>query len=254
MLQPGKELVSHTIAMALASPTECTLTQLIADYGLTEIGILEAVIYVKGVTENWQLECNPPIGLGGLDDTRVLKRRSGQGNLEIALSEIQKGENDNVEFKETLFLDVKRFSFTKDLSQCFSEELIHSSLKTIAAFLNSGGGVLYIGVDDKGNINGVDRELQLLPLKEKNDIDGWQLFFWSQVEKYFVSGKNVISYLSVEIIALGGVRFARVVVGRRDRIVFIKKNNIDTLYIRSGNRTLSVQYCDIEDHFLISKR
>lgn len=254
MKKPDRELVCHTIVLALTSPTECTLAQLIADYGLVESDILAAVSYVKEVANYWQLECNPPIGVGGLEDIRVLKRKSGPGNLEIAFNEIKGGENDKVEFKETLCLDVRKFESTKELSQCYSEDVIHSSLKTIAAFLNTGGGILYIGVKDNGFIAGIDCEFGLIPLKGKQDLDGWQLYFWSQIEKYFAVGKSISSYLRIEIMKINDVNLARIVVGQRDRIAFLKKGGSDVLYLRSGNRTLSIPYGEIEDHFILSRR
>ena len=63
---------------------------------------------------------------------------------------IEKGENENVEFKSTL-----RWSLDK--------EQIHRGvemawLKTIVAFLNSNGGTLIVGVDDRGNVIGYEKD------------------------------------------------------------------------------------------------
>lgn len=64
---------------------------------------------------------------------------------------IRDGENQKVEFKETLSLDVK--SLTKE------KHLEHSVLKTIAGFLNAEGGLLFIGVHDSGTVTGLQDEL-----------------------------------------------------------------------------------------------
>lgn len=65
---------------------------------------------------------------------------------------IREGESKNVEFKETFSLDVRKQTKEKDIKA--------SSIKTIAAFLNSDGGVLLIGVNDSGVITGLDTEIE----------------------------------------------------------------------------------------------
>jgi hypothetical protein len=64
------------------------------------------------------------------------------------------GESTTLEFKSTLRWDVIQNKVNKDLQ--------FSTLKTMAAFLNSDGGTLIIGVDDNQNICGLERDLQTL--------------------------------------------------------------------------------------------
>ena len=64
------------------------------------------------------------------------------------------GESMVLEFKSTLQWDVLRNRRNK--------ELRHSVLKTIAAFMNSEGGTLIIGIEDNGDIFGLDKDLNLL--------------------------------------------------------------------------------------------
>ncbi|SKC49403.1 ATP-binding protein [Paraburkholderia hospita] len=68
-------------------------------------------------------------------------------------SVIMSGESKTVEFKESLSLDIK-----KQTKEKYIED---SAIKTIAAFLNTDGGVLLIGVDDSGNVNGVEKEIDM---------------------------------------------------------------------------------------------
>ena|ERR1022692_468528 len=49
-----------------------------------------------------------------------------------------------------------------------------SVTKTIAAFLNSSGGTLLIGVDDSGTVLGIEPDLEYCQLG-KQDADGWLL-------------------------------------------------------------------------------
>lgn len=65
---------------------------------------------------------------------------------------IADGENKTTEFKETLSLDVKSGK---------KESYIElSAFKTIAAFLNTNGGTLLVGVNDSGQVTGIDEEIE----------------------------------------------------------------------------------------------
>ena len=74
---------------------------------------------------------------------------------EVTLDElIAEGENEELEFKETLRWDVRQDVVNKAL-----EKVI---LKTIAAFANAQGGRLLIGVDDQGKVPGLERDYKSL--------------------------------------------------------------------------------------------
>lgn len=67
---------------------------------------------------------------------------------------IQSGENHNVEFKTTLRYDLKSNQINKELEQVV--------LKTIAAFSNSRGGTLILGVTDDYEIVGLENDYNTL--------------------------------------------------------------------------------------------
>lgn len=87
-------------------------------------------------------------------------KRKSQISLEEGL---KRGESQTVEFKETLEFDVK--------SNGPSQGVLKSNLKTVAAFLNSTGGTLFIGVSDIHEIKGLERDFRFC--KGKN-VDGFQ--------------------------------------------------------------------------------
>ena len=74
---------------------------------------------------------------------------------------INQGENHTLEFKETLQYNIH--TKKKD------NEILNSSLKTIAGFLNANGGTLLIGVSDDGNTNGIDKDLKILGTSASED-------------------------------------------------------------------------------------
>jgi len=92
-----------------------------------------------------------------LNDIRANEqKKGGQADLaKIPISElIKQGESHTLEFKETLEYDTHQNQGNKDV--------LHSSLKTIAGFLNAKGGSMLIGVDDLGKIRGVERDLSII--------------------------------------------------------------------------------------------
>jgi predicted HTH transcriptional regulator len=72
----------------------------------------------------------------------------GQRNAEEL---IKRGESKTLEFKSTL-----RWSLKEDRRD--DKGVTHAALKTIAAFLNTEGGDLLVGVADDGSIVGIERD------------------------------------------------------------------------------------------------
>ena len=66
---------------------------------------------------------------------------------------IEKGENRNLEFKSTF-----RYCLQKKSAQPYIEFEI---IKTIAAFANTNGGTLIVGVDDNGQVLGLENDFSI---------------------------------------------------------------------------------------------
>jgi predicted HTH transcriptional regulator len=66
------------------------------------------------------------------------------------------GEGPTIEFKESFRRDSKTGNVNKELSKVV--------VKTIAAFLNTNGGSLLIGVADNGAIIGIEADIDTLSL------------------------------------------------------------------------------------------
>src|ERR1700688_203746 len=78
---------------------------------------------------------------------------------------INQGEGATIEFKQSLEADAR--TGAKD------PKALDGVLKTIAAFLNTEGGTLLIGVSDDGKVRGLGQDYALLG-KKQND-DGFEL-------------------------------------------------------------------------------
>lgn len=92
----------------------------------------------------------------------ALLRRDGAIDVAALL---ERGESDRVEFKETA-----RWNVRDDKKDARMEQVV---AKTVAAFLNSSGGTLLIGVDDAGRVHGLDRDFATLRTPDADRFELW---------------------------------------------------------------------------------
>ena len=99
---------------------------------------------------------------GMLDSIGRLSREDSLRSL------IRLGESKTSEFKETLSLDVRKSEATKDFKK--EKDIETSALKTLAAFMNSEGGTLLVGVNDNGEVVGLEREMKHFHRNSKDTL------------------------------------------------------------------------------------
>lgn len=122
-----------------------------------------------------------------------IEPRNGDSNkhdsADIVREIIKKGESKTSEFKQTFSLNIK--TGIKDVY------IANASLKTIVAFLNTDGGDLLVGVDDKGTKTGLRKEID--NFYQKSD-DKFLRYFKEQI-KTKIGGKfyPFIDYDLVEV-------------------------------------------------------
>lgn len=147
---------------------------------------------------------------------------------------VKLGESAVLEFKSTLQWDVVQKQANKGLRK--------SCLKTIAAFMNTDGGTLLIGVEDDGNIFGLDNDLALLGgSRDKfeqtlvniiSDEMGPALSHYYRIRFETVEDKLVCV---VEVDAVGDA-------------VFVKGEKGKEFFVRVGNTTKSLDPADTHDY------
>ena len=86
------------------------------------------------------------------------------------------GESATLQFKSTLQWDVVQNQVNKSLRKQVT--------KTVAAFLNSEGGTLVIGVEDDGKAYGLDRDLA----STENSLDRFQALLMTLITDYVGAG------------------------------------------------------------------
>ncbi|HIF9258715.1 TPA: type I restriction-modification system subunit M [Photobacterium damselae] len=145
---------------------------------------------------------------------------------EQLLNQIRVGENSVTEFKETFSLDVKRCKNNKDYKPVKEATLEVSSLKTIAGFLNSNGGVLFVGVNDDQRITGLKHEFS----KFHNDsADKFLLYFKDKVKSQI--GESFYSFIKIDLEIIKESPVLVVKCSRANQPCFLGKEN--TFYVRT---------------------
>ena len=109
------------------------------------------------------------------------------------ISEIAKGESTKREFKSSLRWHIHKKSH--------DEVITHACLKTIAAFLNGEGGVLLIGVEDRGGICGIEHD-------GFPDDDKFLLHLYNYIQDWL--GNQHATRVKTDVISVAGKKVCRV--------------------------------------------
>ncbi len=158
----------------------------------------------------------------------------GYGSLEEKrkrlLNQLKAKESSLIEFKSTLRWNVKANMVDKKM-----EDVI---LKNIAAFNNVYGGTLMVGVNDDGEVIGLDEDYKTL--KEPNK-DHFELHLRNLINENF--GKEfATSQLLITFPVLDDKEFCHIEIarGKTQKYLKISENNElkqESFFVRSGNTT-----------------
>ena len=144
---------------------------------------------------------------------------------------IQQGESNTLEFKSTLRYCLKQRSAQKYIE--------HAIMKTIAAYLNSEGGTLLIGVDDNGEILGLENDFSTLA--KENKSDEFLKYLGNLIADNF--GNRFHRYLDVSLPLIKGKTICAIVVkGKASEDVWLKEKgkDVEQFYIRRLASTVAL--------------
>lgn len=153
-----------------------------------------------------------------------VKKNIDKNENQKILKLIKKGENEKMEFKETLRLNIHTNSYDKQMG--------HSVLKSITAFLNTKGGILLVGVSDDGEIKGIERE-------DFKNNDRFLLYFNNLFKKHI--GNEFIPFISYDIIKISNKSVFKVECNKSNKEVFLKDGNLEEFFIRTGPASVLVE-------------
>lgn len=124
------------------------------------------------------------------------------------------------------------------------KDLEYDIARTIAAFMNTDGGVLIIGVGDKPRkLLGIEKDFTTLK-KRKQDRDGFLNFLYEILSKYL--NIPILSLIEVRFDKVALREFCKIKASKSPGPVFIQRFGKNEFHIRSGNRT---QKLDPKDFF-----
>jgi hypothetical protein len=153
------------------------------------------------------------------------------------LALIAAGESASLEFKSSARWDLKENRANKAMEQVV--------VKTVAAFLNvESGGTLLLGIDDGGNVLGLEDDYKTMGKKNR---DGYENWLTGMLLGEF--GKDASPLIRITFHEIGGKDICQVALKHSPRPIFVKDTNGEHLHIRTGNstRTLTaretVEYC-----------
>ena len=119
-----------------------------------------------------------------------------------------------------------------------NKALRKSCLKTIAAFMNSEGGTLLIGVEDDGNILGLDNDLSLLG----GSRDTFQQTLVNTISDEI--GPALSHYYRIRFESVDGKLVCVAEADPASEGVFMKGDRGKEVFIRAGNTTKSLDPAD----------
>jgi ATP-dependent Lon protease len=151
---------------------------------------------------------------------------------------IAEHENSHSEFKSSA-----RWNYKKNGQDAAMELAV---VKTVAGFLNAKGGTLLIGVDDDGQVLGLDNDYKITP---KGNKDGFELW----LSNTFMSclGKTESLGLQTSFAAIDGKDICLVEVQPSSKPVFVnapKSKVEDEFYVRMNNQTQRLSKSELLDY------
>ena len=179
------------------------------------------------------------------------EKENNNNSLQIQYSDlstfvkyIERGEGNQIEYKSSLL------SYKNGDKIGYSKHIIFKIIKARASFLNSNGGILYIGVNDDKSILGLDSDFSLTQTEEEDPKD----YFKKQVD-YIIKNnfKAFATYITGDFVEIDGKLIFIFIVEPSNTPVFInnntdkdEKNHKKEFYVRLTGAS-SIHYYDIEE-------
>jgi putative two-component system response regulator len=181
----------------------------------------EVVARVRKHLEAWHRE-------QGLEsEKRELEAKLGEGfremDVKLVRELISTGETDAVEFKSTLRKNLHTNKLDKKME--------NASLKTLAGFLNTAGGWLFVGVKDDGDAIGMESDG--FPNEDK-----MLLYLISMVSNHL--GGDVVQSVKAGVVSVDDQRVLAIQCLRSVEPVYFRRENEEHFYVRAGPSTQSL--------------
>ena len=167
---------------------------------------------------------------------KPVNRRPGRDESPFAEQDvdIEPGVRSLIEGGESAVVEFKSTARRNQRTEAPDRAITWAVVKTIAAFMNTHGGTLLIGVDDHGQPVGIEVDY---PLVKGGDRDGWELWLTAVVKNAL--GTVAATDLSVRFCMFDGRTIARIDVRPGAKPVFAsqKGESREVFFARLNNST-----------------
>lgn len=144
---------------------------------------------------------------------------------------IHAGEGEKVEFKSTLRFNIHTGKYGREIE--------HAVLKSIAAFLNSWGGILLVGVDNEGNVSGIE--------KDQFENDDKVLLHLAGMIKDRI-GTHYMQFINSSVEQVDTGKVLRIDVSASNLPAYLTNNNEEYFYVRTGPATTELRPSQIYEY------
>lgn len=162
--------------------------------------------------------------------------REGAFSKEPDISRLlAENEHDRLEFKSSLRFDHKMGRASRDVEK--------AAMKTVAAFLNSKGGHLVLGVSDTRVPLGLENDYATL---QRKDGDGFENHFTQTFNSMI--GPEFRNLVKLWFRAIDGKDLCVIQALASPRPVYLKADNNEQFYMRTGNISTALKLSEIESY------
>lgn len=216
----------------LALDTHKIVADILLDYENNQNLWLKACKYASNIQVRCDTDC-----IKYIEKIKQLNFVKSESNITKISNLLIFDESKHLEFKSSLTYDVNK--------DCQNRDLAKSCLKTVAAFLNSEGGTLLVGIDDEKRILGLNIEIKRY---YKDSKDKFLLFWTDQLTQKL--GKKHGSNIRYELESIDGAYVLYVECERSLTPCYYDKKEFYIRYNPSTHKLNSEETTDyIAEHF-----
>jgi CheY-like chemotaxis protein len=155
---------------------------------------------------------------------------------------IQQGEGETIEFKRI-------YQYNSEKQNKKDEKLRFAGLKTIAAFLNTNGGILLIGVEDDGGISGIKQDIEIA--SKRHDKDGFVQTITNAINDN-IGAIFTEKYILVQFETVDDKEICVIKVTKSKEPAFLTKNGKSLFFIRNSHTTRELDTREVIGRFFTS--
>ncbi|MGM0482721.1 MAG: AlbA family DNA-binding domain-containing protein [Patescibacteria group bacterium] len=162
------------------------------------------------------------------------EEKNKNGSKKNYLKLLNREESKTLEFKSSLRWDYRQDKVNKDLEKVIA--------KTVAAFLNTEGGILFIGVDDNGEALGLEKDLGSF----NGSRDGFLKKLSEIINKYL--GPDNHALITPRFLEKDQKDICVLRVDRSNRPVYLKNGQENKFYIRTQNSSMEITGAEADQY------